>query len=76
MVANENRRVYQPELLLLVQGSWVNQVGVQIALVGTTVWLRQFHRFSQSDRLTGDRCWEPSFRRGNCLHGIMPAAGL
>ncbi len=27
--------------LLLVQGSWVNQAGTQIALVATTVWLRQ-----------------------------------
>ncbi len=27
--------------LLLVQGSWVNQVGTQIALVATTVWLRR-----------------------------------
>jgi DHA3 family macrolide efflux protein-like MFS transporter len=27
--------------LLLIQGSWVNQVGTQIALVATAVWLRR-----------------------------------
>jgi DHA3 family macrolide efflux protein-like MFS transporter len=30
-----------PNFLLLAQGSWVNQVGTQIALVATTVWLRR-----------------------------------